>query len=366
MKPFYYIFTSIFLFLNLFCHAQLDKGTKTIGYGGSISASFNRQIDKHYGYSNKSNSQGMGVNYSVGSFISKKWLVGGGIGVSYRRGFDNQTQLNLPYNTTSKGNYISYDVSTFTRFYLKNEDRKGAFLFANLLDYGELGSYRQMGSTSKTEKNNANSFNWTAGMGIYKMLNNQIAAEGTLSYSHRQINLNASLLNFIKPDEKTSQDASPQYIAKNRWLADPNFNLYYYTTAKTLGLSIGGLAGKMVSDKIMAGSGVAINFYTTSYYLGISPFIRYYIPITNRLFVFPYIGSSMSINKSGDGKNSNINFNRGIGYNYFITHHIALSGIIDAKWTNSHSYSSIPNTVFDYKYNEAALSIHAGISYFLQ
>lgn len=363
MKHSYFFPVFTLLFLTTFCSAQLSKGTKTIGLGGGISASFSK--NEFPNSKSKSNTQSVRANTSVGYFLSEKWLLGGSIGMglshSGSKTIDNVNNLKPSIN-----NYqISYGLGAFARFYFKNTDKLGVFLFSNIDDYGNFNSIKQVDNpTNVSSKSNNNIFYWSAGAGMHKMLNEQLAAEAVLYYDdNKNLGISAYLRNFIKTLDKTNEDTPPQYIAQNTWLVDANFNTGYNFSSKYFSIGIGGLGGKMVTNRLMLGSSFSMVLGSSSYKsINVSPFVRYYIPISHRLYVFPYIGSSIYSNKNAIGTNSHISFNRGVGYNYFLTKFIAVSGTIDADL----SHDGRAQVDGESKNSGSRLNINAGISYFLK
>ena len=116
----------------------------------------------------------------------------------------------------------------------------------------------------------------------------------------------------------------------------------------------------MLTDKWMLGSGVSLSASSVLAEITVSPFVRYYIPLTNRFFIFPFIGSSMYYSKQNAIKYANISFDRGIGYNYFLTRSIALSGTINANLNLSKSTDDNSEN----KRTRGNMSINAGLNYF--
>jgi hypothetical protein len=349
-------YTFFFLFFTTFCHAQLTKGTKTIGYGGGLSASISKNAFPTV--QQKFNSQNINQNISAGYFLNEKWLLGGSVGIGINRNMAKTIAINS-LNPTQKSNNISFDLGFSARYYLKNTGKNGVFLFSNLYDRFSLDSKKfDDDVTSTNVKTTDNSFYWSAGLGWNEMMNDQLAYEAVLFYDkNKNIGINAYLQNFIKTFDKNGLEGAPQYITKNRWLVSGNINVGYNVKSKDFSFGVSGLGGKMLTDRFMVGSEFFAQLGTNKS-LNIAPFIRYYIPISQRLFVYPYIGSSFGAFENIDGKSSSISFNRGMGYNYFLTRNLAVSGNIGAGLSHSANSGN--------KFNNSSLNINASISYFIK
>ena len=349
------------LFITSVSHAQLTKGTKTMDLFGNLSTSFSRYKD--VSYLSKGNTFRLNANGSLGYFLNKNWLLGGGVGLGLSRSYNNvDNLLGTTNDKISKNIRIDYSVRSIIRYYAKNTEKQGIFVFANtqFLGYVNILKPGLLAGTSKSVTDNAD-FSWSAGIGVHKMLNEQIAAEAILYYSdNKLVSLNVYTRNFFRTLDKKNAEAPPQYIAQNRWLADGSLSINYATNTGKLNASAGIFGGKMLTDRWMLGSGLSFSVASASAGITLSPFVRYYIPVTNRLFVFPFIGSSMYYYKQDKNKYANISFDRGIGYNYFLTHSMALSGIINANL----NLSKNTNDNTENKRTSGNMSINAGLSYF--
>ena len=349
------------LFITSISHAQLTKDTKTIDFNGNLFTTFYRT--KNANYFNKTNTFGIGINNSLGYFLNKNWFIGAGVGFDYSRTYikvDNL--LGTANNRVSRNIKIDYSASTIIRYYVKNTDKQGVFIFGNTqyLSSSDIIKPGILPGTSKSIAYN-DYFDWSAGVGMHKMLNEQIAAEAILYYSdNKVVSLNLYTRNFLKTLDKKNQEAPPQYIAKNRWLADGSFTLNYDINTSKLNSFASIFGGKMLTDRWMLGSGVSLSASSVLGEITVSPFVRYYIPLTNRLFIFPFIGSSMNYSKQNAIKNANISFYKGMGYDYFLTRSVALSGTINANLNLSKSTDD--NS--DNKRTSANMNINAGLNYF--
>ena len=349
------------LFITSISHAQFTKGTKTMDFYSGLSTSFNR--NKNLNYFSKGNTFQLNANGTLGYFLNKNWLLGGGVGLGLSRSYNNVDNLLGTTNDIIRKNIrINYSVRSIIRYYVKNTDKQGMFVFANT-QFSGYNDILKPGLVAGTPKSIAYDtyFNWSTGIGMHKMLNEQIAAEAVLYYSdNKRISLNVYTRNFFRTLDKKNVEAPPQYIARNRWLADGSLGINYATNTGKLSAGIGILGGKMLTDRWMLGSGLSLSAGSASGSISLSPFVRYYIPVTNRLFVFPFIGSSMYYYQQNKTKYANISFNRGIGYNYFLTHSMALSGTINANL----NLTKNANDNAENKSTYGNMSINAGLNYF--
>lgn len=348
------------LFITSVSHAQFTKGTKTMDMFDGLSTSFNRSKEGNNIFKNgSSNANASGI---LGYFLNRNWLVGGGIGVSYFHNKNEQITSSGINDSKSTSFTFGYNIRTITRYYVKNTDKYGTFLFANTQFSGDNYVLQPVASpaTPKTKTNNTY-FDWSAGVGMHKMLNEQIAAEAIIYYSdNKVVSLNAYTRNFFRTLDKKNMEAPPQYIAQNRWLADGSLGINYATNTGKLTANAGIFGGKMLTDRWMLGSGLSFSAGSASGGINLSPFVRYYIPVTNRLFVFPFIGSSMYYYKQDKNKYANISFDRGIGYNYFLTRSMALSGTINANLKLSNNADDNIKS----KRTSGNMSINTGLNYF--
>ena len=349
------------LFITSISHAQLTKGTKTMDFDGNLFTSFSRYKDANY--FSKRNTFQLNANGTLGYFLNKNWLLGGGVGLGLSRTYNNVDNLLGTMNDKISRNIkIDYSVRSIIRYYVKNVDKQGIFVFANtqFSGYNDILKPGLFPGTSRSIAYDTY-FNWSTGIGMHKMLNEQIAAEAILYYSdNKLVSLNVYTRNFFRTLDKKNAEAPPQYIAQNRWLADGSMSVNYATNTGKLNASAGIYVGKMLTDRWMLGSGFSFNIGSTFASISVAPFVRYYIPISNRLFVFPFIGSSMNYSKQGKNKFASISFDRGIGYNYFLTRSMALSGTINANLNLSKSADDNAEN----KRTSGNMTINAGLNYF--
>ena len=85
MKQPYFSLIFACLFITSISYAQLTKGTKTMDFDGGLSTSFNRY--KNVNYLSKRNTFQLNANGTLGYFLNKNWLLGGGVGLGLSRSY---------------------------------------------------------------------------------------------------------------------------------------------------------------------------------------------------------------------------------------------------------------------------------------
>lgn len=367
MKLFIHLTLIASLFTFNFGHAQLTKGTKSLGVYGNSEVYFSNSRSKDN--ANTLNNQSINLRGSLGYFLGKNWAVGGSLGFGLGHYKQTSSGINTDQQTRFNG---SYNVGSAARYYVKNTAKQGAFVFA---EAAYLGGNNQENITENglnTSNSTSNGFYfWRFGVGMHQMISEQIAAEGTLYYGRNYIGENEVQLSitprvFFKTLDKKNAKEAPQYLAKNRWLVDGFLSINRNTARTDLYASASVTGGKMLTNRWLVGSSIGLtsNIFARN---GVSaaPFVRYYIPLTNRFYIFPYLGSTLSYAGKKGESNSNIRLDRGLGYHYFLTRSIALSGTIDGDLEHYTTVAKTPQSI-DYQSNSGRLGINMGMSYFLK
>jgi hypothetical protein len=310
------------VFCTFFAQAQLSKGTMTVGASGNIGFSFIKSTQNNN--TGKNNGIGLSAYPSVGYFLSSRWMLGSGIGVGFSTGKQKNAVPSPNISTDLTSRSFNFRINPFMRYYLKNTEKTGIFLFAGAQYYGGKTTRKNNINPNFSSSSFEDYFDWSAGIGMQRMINPQIAIEGSLSYGDsKSIYLGFGLCNFVTMADKS--EAVEGYITKGRLLTEGNAGIGYFTNTSTVNFSYSIFMGKMLSDRFMIGSGSYLRIGDSDYLISLSPQVRYYIPVTKRLFVYPYIGGQFSAQKT-IVKYSSISFDRGIGYNYFLTKYVALTG----------------------------------------
>ena len=192
------------LFITSVSHAQITKGTKTMDLFGDLSTSFNRYKDANY--LRKGNTFRLNANGSLGYFLNKNWLLGGGVGLGLFRSYNKvDNLLGSTNDKISKNIRIDYSVRSIMRYYAKNTDKQGIFVFANtqFSGYNDILKPGLFPATSRSIAYDTE-FNWSAGVGMHKMINEQIAAEAILYYSdNKLVSLNAYVCKVLYSNYKS-------------------------------------------------------------------------------------------------------------------------------------------------------------------
>ncbi|MBL7813495.1 MAG: hypothetical protein JNL70_00720 [Saprospiraceae bacterium] len=362
MRHSYFIIATILCLFSQNAHAQLVNGSKSLGLYGSVSASISRlestnlqstAIKAHYYSAN----QGITPSYAI---FENNFLFGGEIGGSFS-GFFNE---NVTQNQKWTHLYYSAKINSFVRYYVKNSSKVGYFVFADAAYWNTLENHRFESSNINQKVNssdfdNNDYFNWKVGFGGHKVLNKNFLAEAIIYYENNEnIAFYAGLRHIYTAFDKKNTEATPQYIVKSRWQIDASINAKnnHKTKDEAFGMYVFG--GKMLNNHFMFGSSISVGMYDFShvlkYYINVSPFVRYYIPITNRFYAYPEIGfSAMYNNKSY----KSIGFQRNIGLQYFMTQNLALTCITTGYF--NHYNSSDKRTA-------ANANFQFGISYFVK
>ncbi len=321
-----YILSAYFLLLfSTNCHAQLTNGTKTLdGYG-----TINGYLSKYKTLKSPTSTQfsrtislGFTPTYAV---FKNNFLLGASVGNGL-----SAFKYKIENANFSQGNvYINYNfnINPFVRYYLQNKSTYAYFAFADVAYFGTLSNRKLAIGNTSVYAYNEDYFSWRVGFGGHKVLNKNFVAEGTLFYENsKNVGFSTSLRHFYTSFDKKNQDAPPQYIAKNRWQVAASFSANNNFKDKSNSVSLNLLAAKMLNNHFMVGSSISlyVSGFTHNVYtgFGFSGFARYYAPLSNRLFIYPYMGANLALSSNDFVV---LNFNRGIGFQYFLTKNLALT-----------------------------------------
>ena len=367
MKLFIHLTLIASLFTFNFSYAQLTKGTKSLGINGNSEVYFSDS--KSQDNANTLNNQSLNLRGSLGYFLGKNWAVGGSLGFGLGHYKRTSSGINTAQQTRFNG---SYNIGSAARYYLKNTAKQGVFLLAEAAYLGGNNQDNSIENGINTSNSSSSDYHfWRFGIGMHQMISEQIAAEGTLYYGRNysgdnELQLSITPRVFFKTLDKKNAKEAPQYLAKNRWLLDGFLAINGNITRQQLYAYAGVTGGKMLTDRWLVGSniGISANVYDQNS-VSAAPFVRYYIPLTRRLYIFPYLGATFSYAGKKEQSNSNIRLDRGVGYHYFLTRSIALSGTIDGDLEHYTTVATTPQTI-DYQSNSGRLGINMGVSYFLK
>jgi hypothetical protein len=331
-----YILLIVFLFFftqNGF--AQLTNGTKIIGGYASMSTYLSKDRSTYSNTTIVSRLADKSLSFvpSYGYF-KNKFLIGGSMTGSTQ--WRNYKSDNGMKTATESYQNLGFSINPSLSYYTLNNKKFAQFMFINA---GISSSFHHETVNNTSSKKNKFDWTWMAGVGGHKVLAEDFIAEGTVSYNKNKIiALSANLRRFYQKFDKKNQEAPPQYIAKNRWQVAGGFYVNYNLDQKNTYISGSVFGGKMVSNHFMLGgdlnASTDLPTSSKSSYSRIStnPFVRYYIPISNRFYAFPFIGSSIYADKNGGYKKSfYAEFNRGLGFQYFLNRNLALTCFSNGK-----------------------------------
>ena len=353
MRLYYFLPVFLHFFFATNSHAQLTNETKSLGGSAFIQGNFYKD---NYTQRTQNMSRSVSIYLAPSYAVFKNnFLFGATIGsglASYKTKHSNTT------NNVERA-YINYgfNINPSVRYYVKNNSKLAYFAFIDAAYYGNLTTQKFANGTPYPLFDD---FNWKAGIGGHKVFNKNFVAEGLLYYgSEGNIAFQAYLRHFYTSFDKKNQEAPPQYIAKNRWQVAASFSANNNFNDKTNYVGFYLLGGKMLDNHFMLGSSLSLGFSDFSHSVdanfSLSPFVRYYIPLSSRLFVYPYI----SANANFDSNNySTIRFNRGVGLQYFMTKNLALTCTTNGNFEHIKTNS--------YRRTTANGSLNFGFSYFVK
>lgn len=358
---------TLLLCFSLSIKAQIAPKTQTLELFSFFNQNYQKQSQQNT--SSKGVSTSTNINPSLGYFLTDDWMVAGGFnwGARWERGSSSSTFSNHTFSSVD----LNLGLNAATRYYIRNDSINGVFVFLN----GQYSSdiiNQQKFNDNKTKNPLTSYWEWQTGIGLHRFIDKNVAAESALFYAkskyQQQLRMAIYLKNFFESTDKKSQDAPPQYIAKNRLLIDGNVAFDYIFTNKSASLNLSGLCGKFVTDRFMLGGNFSTGAYaiksiinnqdsvTVKGHLYLGAFTRYYIPLSSRLFIYPYVAANFSYNSL----ESSFNTDYGLGYAYFLTKNIALSGTgrLKPKFSSSDSPETKELTNSAY--------INCGIAYYIK
>ncbi len=332
MKKIYFLITYSLFFFSQKNYAQLTNGMKSLGGFGA------GQVYHYKAFQAPSTNQtsttiGFGAtpNYAV---FKNNFLFGAALG----SGLTGFTSKVANPNNNQKTAYINYDfnVNPSVRYYLKNNSKLGFFTFLDASYYGTLTTRKLQIGTTSLYAYNTDYFNWQVGFGGHIVIDKNFVFEGILSYERvKNIQFTASLHHFYNTLDSKNPETPPQYIIKNRRQIAASASANYNIKDKSNNVFFYFSKAKMRDNHFMVGSSASLSvseavhkIYTS---FSLSPFVRYYIPISNRLFAYPYIGATVNV---ATKRYSSINFNRGIGFQYFMTRNLALTATTNGNFNH--------------------------------
>jgi hypothetical protein len=377
MKKQYLLLIALFITPSLF-FAQDFKGLKTVDYTGQLflnlgSSDYFKQTEYKGSFS-----QIRLVSPFYGKFISNKLLIGGQSFIDYQRNTQvGVTQPTQPYLDVKRTKF-EFSLSPLIRYYL-NEASKCRI-------YAQLQGEMKLTVDNYSSKSNSQDLNinrtefdaeYVAGsLGINKAIDTYIYNEANISFVRfkgiSNISLNYGLRNFMPSIlSKKNEEGTPQYLAKGKSVYDPSARLEYEMqdfSDNSVKLSLNYLQARFLTDRIAIGGRAYLStlLYTqnqnvnyenkTNVCLHLNPLARYYLPVTERFYVYPEIGLSLYYDNLSQNRLTT-NYKTSVGFNYFMNKNVAYE-------FNFYWYS---NNYVDNERNSAYFNsgITLGVTYFI-
>lgn len=324
---------AIILFSQAALTAQIEKGVTTLGGAASFESS------KSTSSTSSSNYNAFNLSPSYGRFITDKIMVKGRLNSILQNGTVDNTSSDFDYRYDSKLSNLEAEA----RYYL-NPNAKWKFfggISAGMTFTKSKITYVNNLYTESNFKNNGPNFSVFAG--VNKFLNSEIALEGTLGYSYtdigfpfggfgfrnkaRNIGLNVSLNNFT--NFKSSDKDFVGLIDKGRSIIGGRLTLNAYSYGSNSSTKENGSFaifdvdyGRFVKKGLLIGTKVNIILEKSYQSYGISQYIQYFYPISNRLMLHAKAELGFSINQN---HSTFVTPKVGLGATYFLSKNVALS-----------------------------------------
>jgi hypothetical protein len=213
-------------------------------------------------------------------------------------------------------------------------------------------------------------------LGFNKALDTYIYNEAKISFIRFQgystLSLNYGLRNFVPTVlPKKNPEGAPQYLAKGRSVYDIGGILDYKMddySDSNLRLGINYLQARFLTDRIAVGgrASLSTSVYTqnqnvnyenkTNVCLHLNPLARYYLPITEKFFVYPEVGMSLYYDNLSQNRLTT-NYKTSVGLNYFMNKNVAYE--FSFYWYSNHQVNTESNAAF---FNSG---ITLGVTYFI-
>ena len=322
-----------FLFIQVAANAQIEKGVTSLGGGASFESS------KSTSPTSSSNYSTLNLSPSYGRFITDKIMVKGRLNSIVANGTIDNTSSDFD----SKYNSKLFNLEVEGRYYF-NPKAKWQFFggaSAGMTFNEQKVTYLNNLYPEYIFKKNGPSFSVFGG--VNKFLNNEIALEGTLGYSYsnlgfplagfgsrnsvRNIGLNISLNNFT--NFKSTQKDFEGLIDEGRSIIGGRLSLNAYNYDYNSNTKENGSFalldvdyGRFVKKGLLIGTKVNLILEKNYQSYGISSYIQYFYPVTNRLMLHAKAELGFSINQY----NSTYTTPKiSLGATYFLSKNVALS-----------------------------------------
>jgi hypothetical protein len=377
MNKHYLLLAALFVTPSLF-FAQDFKGLKTVDGIGQLSLSFNNSdYFKQTEYKGSFSQIRLGSPF-YGKFVSNRLLIGGRSFLDYQRSTQiGVTQPTQPYLDVKRTEF-EFSLSPLIRYYL-NEASKYRI-------YAQFQGEMKLTVNDYSIKSNSQDLNvyttefdaeYVAGsLGFNKAIDTYIYNEANISFVRSKgiskFSLNYGLRNFIPSIlSKKNEEGAPQYLGKGKSVYDPRVRIEYEMedySDNSMKLSLDYLQARFLTDRIAVGGRVSLStlFFTQNQNvayenkknvcLHLNPLARYYLPVTQRFYVYPEIGMSLYYDNLSQNRLIT-NYKTSVGFNYFMNKNVAYE-------CNFYWYS---NNYVDNETNSAHFNsgITLGVTYFI-
>lgn len=324
---------AIILFSQSALTAQIEKGVTSLGGNVSFESS---KTSSSIGSSNFST---LIISPSYGRFITDKIMVKGRLNSIIQNGTTDNTNSDFDYTYNSK----LLNLEAEARYYFNPNAKWKLFggISSGVTFTKSNITYLGNSYPESNFKNTGPSYSVFGG--VNKFLNNEIALEGTLGYSYldnglpigglgfrskvRNIGLNVSLNNFtnFKTSEKDFEgliDEGRTIIGGRLSLNAYNYNYTGNTREKGSYAILEAEYGRFVKKGLLIGAKTNITLEKNYQSYGITPYVQYFYPVTNRLMLHAKAELGFSINQN----NSTFITPKGsLGVTYFLSKNVALS-----------------------------------------
>lgn len=327
---------AITLFSFNAAHAQIEKGTTSLGGNASFSVSRFSSLN-----SSKSTSIGVGISPSYGLFVTDKIMVKGRL--TSALGSIRSDVQNNNYNKIK--NQLA-NIEAEVRYYF-NPKSNWKFFGGGALGWTQgKYQYNQFLNNQLTSQANIDISKPSYALfgGVNKFLNDEIALEGTLSYSNtidaiplrglgfngtiHSVGLNIGLNNFT--NYKKIDKNFDGLIDKGQSVINGNIALGAYSqkytesslTSKGQFAKIDLEYGRFVAKGLLIGSKANFIFEKYNKTYSVSPYAQYYYPVSKRLMLHAKAELGAAINQNNS---TYLSVKGGIGATYFLSKHVAIS-----------------------------------------
>lgn len=353
MKTLKFTFFMLFVNTTSIMFSQITKGTKSIG-SSFVNFSVSSNQSQSSGSSSIFKSNSLGGGFGVGGFnyfVTNRLQVGGGLSFNYNI-FKNTQEQSGTSVFSSNGNNLSVNVTPEIRYFFYQKANN--YYFLNLNSSLALRSIKNEGvfNPNQTSSDDKTELGVSTGLGYLRPINENLAWMGSLNYNYRNGNsnymsLNIGLQNFFQFFNK-KDEVPPQFLTKGLSLYSGSFNTYYYfdsSNQTSLGIYYSQL--KLVKDRVAVGGfgGIYTSFAKgRDDYASLSAGIlaRYYIPLTNRWFIYPEVGYRLDASSFGKSKSFNGSIIRNVGVEYFLTKNLAFN--VNANLSFNYNKNVSPST----------------------